>query len=109
VRVDSLHTKLTETSNALFCRPDESVDGCEGPSTRGKQHRSYAKVFNSILVRKGGRGQDRLQVGLEAAILVRSRNSAKAYSSLRFLGDAKASPPRQWSETSDRRPQRRIA
>ncbi len=74
-------TKLKETPKTyyliLLSYIKESVPGCEGPGTKGKQPRSLDKVLKKKA--KGERGLfswDSQKVGLEAAILERKRNSS---------------------------------
>lgn len=55
----------------------ESVPGCEGPGTKGKQPRSLAKVLKKKAKRERGLlCWNSQKVGLEAAILERKRNSS---------------------------------
>jgi len=72
-----LSYQIQGNSENIIFAIKESVPGCKGPGTKGKQPRSITKVLKKKLSEKKSFFYcDSQKVGLEAAILERKRNSS---------------------------------
>jgi len=78
VRVGYVHTKRKETPNTSFETYESQSLGAKVQGREGNSPDRSPRPYKGFIVRKGSGYRDSQEVGLEAAILGRSRNSAMA-------------------------------